>query len=259
MLLALQFSLSAQVQPNTQLIGKWPYGDLKTMLSYENFLLVGSGRTLQIYDYSVPNQPVLVSEVSLNDAAWRMRIIDEIAYVACDKGLFAAIDIADPARPELLMEMNLHTQLMNFFVVDQYAYILVDNRGIYVYDITEFSNPVEVAHLLDNQDFFAIEIRNDTAYIGGVKKVLTFAMPDPLTLEPISSFVRNDFVRDIALDGNKLYGLCSQMGMFVLDISDPASMTLLSVSDSISYAGRLTMEGDMIAINSSFYGCCFIR
>lgn len=253
-LLALQFSLSAQVQPNTELIGKWPYGFIDYMVGHENFVLVSNGRSLQIYDYSIPIQPVLVSEVWLNDKAWRMQIVEETVYVACSNGVFAAVDIGDPAQPELLMEVDLNAFLLDFVIQEQYAYVVVQDQGIYVFDLSEPSNPLEVARLFENQRLQALKIRNNTAYIGGVHKVMTYAMPDPLTMEQISSFARTDFVKDIVLDENKLYGLSEHTGMFVLDISDPANMSLLSVSESIRYAAKIIMEGDLIAITSAWDG-----
>lgn len=72
----------AQDNLNATRIGVWPYGGASVVAWHNNHVFLSYGRTIQIYEYTDPEQPQVVGEVFTDDMIRVMAFHNDIVFVA---------------------------------------------------------------------------------------------------------------------------------------------------------------------------------
>lgn len=102
------------------------------------YILAGA---LYILDFSVPFDPVILSEFSLNGYPVRLELRDNKAYIASEFYGLIIVDIANSENPKLINEnQDLH-QIRNISIYENYAFISSGAEGIKIFS-TDDMQPV---------------------------------------------------------------------------------------------------------------------
>ena len=176
----------------------------------------GSLGWLTIVDISDPTSPVLVSSYNLSDNAYGVQVSGNYAYVTyvtpwcCSyfggAGLLV-IDISDPTNPVTIGSYETSGNAFDVHVSENYAYVAAGQAGLQIIDISDPRSPAFAGSL---------DIAGST-----VKNINVSGSQDDIT----------GSVYRVYVDGDYAY-LVGEPGLFVINISDPASPVLSGYHDT---------------------------
>jgi len=188
------------------------------------------------------------SEFECLDAAVR----GDLIYIAQGADGLQVLDIGDPAKDP---QARLATSAYNFFrltVTGDYAYAGGSGR-FHVIDIADPDEPF-LATSLELCAAAEVIVRDNLAYVcnGYCGMAIVDIFQPTLPIQVGSYDAPADLIAfDIALSGDRLYMLCSDLGGYptaVLDISDPYAPTNLSWFYTVA-ANGLAASGDLAFIS----------
>ncbi len=215
-LAAVPFAAPAHAAVNMTRIG---HLDLDPGCGYSDALFVHDGRAyvmeyrrdaacandqawLHIIDVSDPTSPLDISETRLRDsyAADMHGVYYSNGFLYCGiqqptQGV-SIYDVRDPVTPVEVAFVPIPTGAHTLRVADHHLYVMSNfaaPRQIYVFDVSTPANPVA---------------------LGG------FAIPNP---------AGSPFCHDISIMENIGYASCWDSGLYLLDLTDPANITVRSV------------------------------
>ncbi|MCP4292073.1 MAG: hypothetical protein GY780_09615 [bacterium] len=144
---------------------------------------------------------------------------------------FAIVDISDPSNP---ITINRHSTVLGGsvgwdievedpqgFDPETLAY-MVDGHGLWVFDVTDAMNVVEVAHLTNFPSISpayleAVDIQGDKVFIAaGYAGVFVFDVSDPSSPVMTGHYDTDGFAWDVMANGNLIYVADNEMGVKVL-------------------------------------------
>lgn len=119
-------------------------------------------------------------------------------------------------------------EIVDVAVKGTYAYAAADKAGLSVIDISDSTNPRQVAHLDFSQPIMYTEVYGQYVYALSTNTVNVVNIADPL--HPITVLSRFDNVggpvRGLDIDSGKMY-IADEWGYKVYSLSDPAKLPLL--------------------------------
>lgn len=122
----------------------WGYWGSSTDLAKTgNYILSGGTRGLQVFDYSSPDNPVLVNSI-LNTAVKYISVYQTFAFLSYDSGKFEILDISNPAGPSLLAE-HTFTGPLRAQAANGYVYVPDYTSGVRIIKLDE---PTTLANTL---------------------------------------------------------------------------------------------------------------
>ena len=225
-----------------------------------NRAYVGSTSRLLIYDVTNPEATSLIAEHYFSEDINRILVEDNIAYFTNSAfgtytSEFLIWDMEDPSSPvEYLKDEEIYN--VDHFVIwkDTERLYLSQNKAheteIFVYDI----NPPEESYLEENfwhghnnliwQGGFMVH--GDNYFVGSSYENFDAVNLD--TQDVVGQFNLNGDASDIALLGNYAFIACLHDGVKVIDISDPANMTLVDWASTPGLAFELELAGNYLYV-----------
>ncbi|MEM9823515.1 MAG: choice-of-anchor B family protein [Bacteroidota bacterium] len=229
----------------------------------------GNPEGISIVDLSqLPESATLVKQLAANVGTSHNIYIEEEfgrLYVVGGPGSVAAYDLNnDPDNPEWLGALDLaQTYIHDIYVRDNIAYCSSANEGLYIWDLTDFDNPVLLASLITNG-------YNHSNWLSDDGQTLIVAEEVPLGLPLLSIDVSNMMDNDLEIItsfemptitdaassgsvtphnpyvlGDLLFVSYYEDGLHVYDWSDPANPIRVATYDSYP---------DNDDVNSDLYG-----
>jgi hypothetical protein len=234
----------AQENQHLSLEGKWPYGISYTMEMEGDIVFTTDGAILQIYDFSNPASPVLMSETLCANIVQSMRIVGNKAYVASYEGSLIIFDISDLYNPLKLGEVETVTHLVSVDVKGDYAYLASYENGITIVDIANATNPVVVNHMFTGVKLYKVLVHEQYLFVSGLQQgIRVYSLDTPYTPSFISSTNTTSTERDMKIIGDRLYSVSSQFGILTLDISDVLNIQLISFSGTSHQPLSVDVDG----------------
>ncbi len=140
-------------------------------------------------------------------------------------------------------------------VRDNIAYCLMGS-GLQIMDITDIENPEEMSRLFiaNNQSSIKLEDNYAIIYGSGVGNgIIHFVdITDPLVPVLLTSFPINAAVRNIFIEGDKLYLTAGRDGFYIIDISDAANPEILCAYDTGGITSSIAVV-DTFAFVAGYY------
>ncbi|MDI9547835.1 MAG: hypothetical protein QM346_09555, partial [Chloroflexota bacterium] len=168
-----------------------------------DYLFVGQGAGIAVFDVSVPNNPVEIAHYGpLDGAVQHIAVQDHILYAALGESGLAIIDAATPTAMKTLARYPAHRA----------TYVAVDGKRVY---------------LADNED--------------RLLRLVDVRKPAAPTL--LGTFAPNASVRAMSVAGNRVFLSLSTYGLQIVDVTDPASPksvahhTSLMTSQAVEFVG----------------------
>ncbi len=108
---------------NVNLIGRWPYGDCRSVVSDGTLSFIGNGTVIEIIDISDPTNPVKVGEHVTESIIAYLQVAGDYVYVANWSDGFRIIDVSNPSAPFEAAAINFEGQSWCVSVFNSYAYV----------------------------------------------------------------------------------------------------------------------------------------
>jgi hypothetical protein len=148
----------------------WPTG---IAFSGDHAVVASHLGNIQIADFSDPENPILVGEVTGSGESGDVVIVGEIAYVAgSQSGLINApgadiqiVDISDPTSPQLLGSPDLPGRVAGLAVSASYLLAATGYDGLQVLDISDPGTPVLTAALPSDGPASAVAASDGLIYL----------------------------------------------------------------------------------------------
>ncbi len=198
-----------------------------------------------------------------------VRVADDVAYLARYQDGLRIVDVADPANPveigHLEVEYPDDGEIYNDVkLIDaggaRYALMASDLVGTVVVDVTTPSAPAIVRHfgtapsIGEPTDVHSIFLDGTRAYLANTSRgsVEIYDVADPLLPVRLGEFRHPDgdgdgFCHDLYVAGDRMYGNWWQLGMAIVDVSNPATPTLIGnfedYGETTSHSSWVTQVG----------------
>ncbi len=245
---------NGQNNQNTSLVGRWPYGPGNAVDSWDHYAILSLGRSLQIYDFSNPQQTQLTGELFLDDIAFAFAFDNNTAFVAGYKGLHF-IDITDVTNPSLLSFLPSTYYVRDVEVHNGYLYASGFNGGLGVVDYTDPTNPTIAGNVVTNLYKGDIVIEDNTLWLASsFDGFSAWDLSNPV--QPSLLLVNPDYgqITGIEVFGSKLYLASPTQGLMTFDISNLPVLNQLAVYPVTGFSLRLHRSDNLLALTNLYHG-----
>jgi len=210
---------------------------------------------LSIYNVNDSANPVLLGSVETNGDAYDVEVVGDNAYLA-DRSYLKIIDVSNPESPTITASVN--TGAYEVKVNNNYAYVAAGSGGFKVVDITNAEAPVVVGSVdrpSTNYYYYSnIDIYGDRAYLvyyGShssdkvMLQIININTPtSPTQLGTLELQVSENFADIAVSDNTTAYITLGNSGIMSINVSNPASPTIISHFNTLSYVDDIAISGD---------------
>jgi len=231
-----------------------------------NFAYVGEGAGLRVLDVSNPTTPNPRGKVSLNGYCSDIARIGDYAYCTLlDQGL-QVVDVSNPGLPQIVYTYSVSKDSdagvwwSCIYVTGNLAYIGSGNggaqSGIHIFDVSNPATPRLTGHFRDTPSYpSGMAARGKYLYVAYRElpsiQILDVSNPAAIflagTYQPGAADLR---VEDILIEGSLAYLSASfQMGVAVLDLTDPLHPVRRGTIDTPNVATRAVKAGDYLYVS----------
>ncbi len=190
----------------------------------ENYVYVCGGRDgFLIIDKNDLFNIIGASSIS---SAYAVELKDTLAFVALSTSGVAILNLADPTTPQIVTQFNTNQFAYELQLVDTLLYVADKRAGLSIYNVADPTNPVLVSNvaLSDSDNVYDILVNDTIGYAADYNRgtpIINLADPTaPFVITTIPAIYK---VRDVDLIGNYLFVSEEDSGVYVYDVSDPAS------------------------------------
>lgn len=199
--------------------GKWPYGACNSVIADSQYVYIGSGGMVTIWDRTDPFNPFKISEVATPDAVIDLVVSNSYLFVANRYLGFTIIDVNDPYNPFICARSEVVPYATNLFVRDSLAYIACPD-GLWIFNVSDPTDPSIVGEILEI-GLRDIYVTGNYAYTTE-HGITIIDISNPLspskisdctigTMECIDIYVHNDYA----------YLTEDNHGLHIFDVHDP--------------------------------------
>ncbi len=139
---------------------------------------------LSVIDVSDPNNPDMLSFLATDYDAINIFISDSLAFIAHRHGSDPAdiiiVNIADPNNPDSIGSIHTPSYACNINVIDSLAYVADFDNGLYIFDISDLSNPIQTYNIPLLGQPTDILVDDNHIYFVTSYKTYIFDTSDPL-------------------------------------------------------------------------------
>jgi hypothetical protein len=181
---------------------------------------------LIILDISDPTTPMEIATVYTGGWAKGVAIQDHYAYIATyDNWVVIDLDeIVIKGRTGHKTAGDKEEEaFIRIAVESDYAYALDGAYGLYVYDVSDPLNPIELNHMASDE-WNSMQLADDRLYLGSTSQIQIYDLADPALPTLMCTTGTTGNTRDIVVDGDWVYAGSEYPGMIdIVDASNPTS------------------------------------
>ncbi len=202
---------------------------------------------LIVIDISTPESPQVVGSLDMPDAEG-IAISGNYAYIGGGYGGTQVIDISDPTSPQLVASVPTPDYSYDVAVSGNHLYIAGLADGLQVVDISDPEAPVDVGGLPTAGMAYYVTVSGNYAYMTLDSGFQIVDVSDPSTpvamgITSSTSLQGVSALRNAVVSGNHAFAAASWGGLVVIDVSSPASPSVIARLESPS-ANTVTVCGN---------------
>jgi hypothetical protein len=216
-----------------------------------------------IYDIAGITNPSLVSSFGYSFVPYIMLQRNNVFYLGSSQGM-VVLDWSDPENPhDALIWRGKRVNDME--LIGDYLYVSAEedwrqpgDTGLYIFDVTDPLNPVEVYYLPRNS-MYEIEANEEVAYISMNGVIGVYDVTDPVNPVIIGSVPGWNEADRLVLDGDVIYVIENDGGDYLrsYSIEDPTQPLLLhhlyiNYPESYSWVYEITVENGILAVAGAY-------
>jgi len=242
---------------NMAFSGNWPCGQSFSISASQtgDTLFIGEGGMMDVLDISDPGNPVMITAIRARS------IIDDSYYDAATARLYLAAyfsgieiwDVSDFNSPVRLNRIPTNSYPRGgVFARGNFVYIATVADGFYVADISDIENPVMVGHRVipGNPLVWDSDYQGNFAYLAGAGNgliVIDFSHP----ANPVIKATYPGMTTGLCVRDTLAFVASSGGSMKILNIKDPATISLLGSCSLAGNPNRVTVSGSYAYIANS--------
>lgn len=185
---------------------------------------------LQIIDISSPETPLHLGNFN-NCQANTIQVVGSEAYIGGARN-FYVVDISDPSHPAELGKCALSGDAEDLFVINKNVYIAEGVDGLQIINISDPKKPEVIAtYEMPGYSTRGINVVNTLAYVAdsdGIE-IIDLSRIGPTTPRIIGKYKTSGDAVDVGVAGSTAYIADGDKGLKIVDITDSAAPTLVSV------------------------------
>jgi hypothetical protein len=202
-----------------------------------DYALVAAGETgVMVFDVTNPMRARFLRRVRTAGSAQGIVLAGGLALVTEGESGVQTIDINDPNNPRVLGSADTPGRAIKAAISGSYAYVADGEAGVSVVEITDPSNPRFIEEVDTAENAEDVAVSGSYAYVLDAHDPVTagglsvFSIEDPAHPALVST-VGTQPAWDITIRGSYAY-IASQVGMQIIDISDPATPRIVGGHES---------------------------
>ena len=201
-------------------ISNWNTIDCYDICVKDNLAFVSSNIGLVIIDISIPENPIKVCEMKLQNGSYGLSVVGNYAYLTADYAGLIIVDISDASNPKIVSQISNGDIALRVLIQEDIAFVSFLTTGILIIDI---SNPLLPKIISNFNDSFGrdMRIKDDILFfcspVEGLKLVDISDKTSP-TMISIIPDTREAY--DAFIDNNFLYLARLDRGISIFDISN---------------------------------------
>ena len=240
-----------------ELRSRLAFGPGRAVASFGDTACVANGGYLDIVDFSILTDPVLIGRLIFLDQIMDIAVEGDYVYVANNRRGLRVVDISDPAAPFEAGSLTLGTYgAVGIDLSDGYAWIAGSSDGIRVVDISDPANPSEIGGFDTIGSAGNVAVSGSYLYAAYQSYGLRIIdVSDPENPVEAGLWETADNVRDVDVSGSFAYVADYGAGLRVIDVSDPAAPAARdSIDIMYSYAGNVTFSDGYAYVSFGIHG-----
>ncbi len=204
LLLALVIGL---VSAQPQILGKWDYGAAFDITASGNYLFVGAGEQVRIYDISTKEK---IENI-------------EFAPVRLFKSYSDVGTFKEKTPPVKILHTDAGT-IQGIFISGNHLYIIGEKKFVVADTTTPTSTYILSSLDISGKD---VNVQGSYAYVTGNKKITIIDISNPSNPTPASYINLPEDVRRLYIHGNYLLTGGNDIFLYIYDISNPLHPSLI--------------------------------
>lgn len=214
---------------------------------------VGARWDLHIVDVSTPSSPDVVGRLPVLGSADEVAVSASLAVVMdSDLGL-KVVDVSVPASPGVLgawhishscdlnWAVDVAVQASHAFLVDACVIYPEGASSLRVIDLSTPSTPVEIGNCWTDPAY-SVALQGSYAYVTTGYRFTVVDISSPPDPNPVGLLVTGP-AYDVAVEGDYAYVVTRDYGLWVVDVSIPASPTRVGSWTVATRPGRVAVAG----------------
>lgn len=172
-----------------------------------------------------------INEFPIPGFAMQIKKYDDYLYIANNISNISVIDISNLAMPTIASNVTLAGNVVDFVFWENRAYIAEGLNGLEIVDVSEPSYPYLVStYNEESSNFRGVVVQNNRVYVNNNWNVRIYDLFSPDSLISRGTFSTGIYhVGDLSVLGNYLYLAVPQVGLEVVDVSNPYDPVLASI------------------------------
>ena len=231
-------------QPSSPyLIGNWVGYTGKAALNDSCVFFAAGTLGLRIVNVSDPTSPVLAGYLELPGSPKGLAIggsSNEFAYIASSSAGLRILLITDPYHPQEVAACSIPTQAVDVCIRDTIAYVADGSNGIRAISV---NNPHQTYEIWKKQTpsyanaLYSVE---DMIYVATEDSGLVILQDSVI----LSTFNTEDNAYDVFINGQYAYVAAGEVGLRIIDVSDPYSPFEVGYCDTVGFTTSLFVSGN---------------
>ena len=223
----------------------------------DNLMLIGDGHGgLKIIDFETLSNPVVLTQYT-GDYAWDVEVKGHVAFVANgltgSGGKLTIVNVTNPTAPALLSSFTTVGDATDIEVVDHLAFVTTSYKGFTVFDVSNYTNPVQLAQYVgasaSDTDLGDLEIVGNLAYLSYWDKgfsVLNISNLSDIEVISESSECQNSFSVHIDTERNLAFLCDLELGLLLLDVQTPTKLVEVARYSDGGKPNRVEVIGSLV-------------
>ena len=228
-------------------LGRWGEGPCYTVQPVGNYIAVGNGSELQIIDFNIPSNPVLIGKVLTESTIRDMAVFGNYIFKIFP---FQVIDVSDPTEPKIVYMDTIGFADTKITIKGNYAYIGDFVGYIYIMDI---SNPLAPKRLgtmfASGEDVLSITVKENFLYASTWASYLIdiFDISDKNNPKFISNYSTSSSAPFLKIENNFLFEAgASYQGFKIININNAPDLTLTGTVNIGHHVYDITLADTLV-------------
>jgi len=252
-LYAIDYARLSTLEPNTGAtvgLGAPLFDPLDICVFGSYGYIADGGAGLRVADLSCPGDPDLFPGMYLGGEARALVRHEDHLYVAVDGLGLAILSIeADPATPALVGFGGAPGQACDVVVQGNVAYVADGNQGLHLFDVSNPHNPTTLDQLSTEHEIGYVAAEGDYAYGLGADELVVYDVTDPADIQVLTTLHLQGPMRGIEVFDGVVYLVDPYVGLYVIDVSDPAAPAVVGgVIEGTYLVESLTLANDKLYV-----------
>lgn len=171
---------------------------------------------------------------------------------------FIVLNVANPTTPAVMKKISMPSNIQDITLVDGIAYVTLGFGGIEVLDVHTPLFTQSLSRYTPDAPFFAgrLAVVNQTLYVTTDQGLKIFNIGDATQLQEMgdANFDTNYSYIDIQVQNQIAYIANQEMGLMLVDVSDPANPLIRATYDTPGYAIGIDVVDGLAYVADSYEG-----